>query len=78
MKTKKIELLLKDLDFRRIKHITVTPHFYEVLEKKYGKAWATEHCSINVPRERVMRFSKKSTYIMPGGRRMLQKMAVDK
>lgn len=70
---KKIELLLKDLDYRKIEHITVTPHFYEVLVKKYGKKWANEHCSINVPIEKTIYISRKRTYITPKGRQFLKK-----
>lgn len=75
MNTKKIQLLLKDLDYRNIDHITVTPRFYDILEKKYGSEWVKSHCSINVPKPR---FIGKKIYTTQAGRRILQKIRVDK
>ena len=74
-RTKRIELSLRDLDLSKIKHITVTPHFYEILKKKYGQKWVEGHCSINVPNKRVL---ARKIYVTEAGKRLLKKIRLDK
>jgi len=78
MKKRKFNLLLNNLDLRRIKHITVTPSFYDVLAKKYGSKWAQKHCSINIPKIKTIVIKKGETYVTDRAHHLLKKMSVDK
>lgn len=74
-RTKRVELSLRDLDLSRIKHITVTPHFHEMLKNRYGQKWVDEHCSINIP---IRKFISKKIYTTEAGKRLLKKIRLDK